>query len=715
MRIGFVPVMAACLFVWSVNAEEADSVRVIDLDGVTVRGSFKKHVERLSTQPVDVVEKAFLHEHFTGDLIRTLDHLPGIHSMDIGSGFSKPMIRGMGFNRISVAENGIKQEGQQWGADHGLELDAFNAERIVVRKGPASLLYGSDAMGGVIELSPLPAPASDGLSGEAVLLAGSVNEMFGGSVMLGMKRGAWYVRCRYTEKHFGDYRVPADTVVYLTRRMPIYGGRLKNTAGMERDVALRAEYRRGRYFADCAVSNAYQTAGFFPGAHGIPDAARLPDDGDSRNMDLPRNNASHLKMTTRQQYLWDGATGHVDAGYQRNLREEWSRFHSHYGNSQPVPETDPDKELGLRLETYSLSAKVVVPVAAGWEHTVGWDVQYQQNGADGYAFLLPAYERFSTGGLWLATYSPNSRLSVSGGVRYDHGAINVSAATDPYLELYLRGQGYAEATIAGYRWRCYAADRRFGNFSGSLGIVWTPAGGEHLIKGNIGRSFRLPTAGELAANGVHHGAFRHEQGDPALASERGWQADVFYRYERQGLSVAVSPFAAWFDHYIYLRPSGEWSVLPHTGQIYRYTDVRAAFAGGEIAFEADLRPGFGYRLAGEYVYTYNVDEHTPLSFSPPASVRNVFTWRPAKMQLYAEWQHIAAQNRTAKNEEPTPGTNLIHAGAIIDVPLRGIKATITLSFHNLLNTRYRNHLSFYRKIEIPEPGRNMQVVTSILF
>lgn len=137
---------------------------------------------------MEVVGKEFLREHFTGNLIQTLGTLPGVHSMDIGSGFSKPMIRGMGFNRISVVENGIKQEGQQWGADHGLELDAFNAGQVSIRKGPASLLYGSDAMGGAIELVPLPLPAGNRLFGEASLLGKSVNGTLGGSLMLGVKK-----------------------------------------------------------------------------------------------------------------------------------------------------------------------------------------------------------------------------------------------------------------------------------------------------------------------------------------------------------------------------------------------------------------------------------------------------------------------------------------------------------------------------------------------
>ncbi|MDR1121271.1 MAG: TonB-dependent receptor [Dysgonamonadaceae bacterium] len=708
MRIGFIPAMLMLLSVLSVNAQEPDSVRIVCLDSVVVQGSFKKNVDKRSALPVNVLEKEFLQAHFTGNLVQTLAQVPGIRSMDIGAGFSKPVIRGMGFNRISVTENGIKQEGQQWGVDHGLEIDAFNAERVIIRKGPTSLLYGSDAMGGAIEIMQLPPPPNRHVFGEVVLLGKSVNETLGGSLMLGIQKEAWHAKFRYSEKHFGDYRIPVDTVVYLTQPLPVYRRRLKNTAGLERNISLYSEYRRGAYFSSYAVSDVYQKTGFFPGAHGIPDASRVQDDGDSRDVSMPYSQVNHWKMTAHHQYAWDGIIAYLDAGYQHNHREEWSKFHTHYGN-QPAPETDPDKELDFRLNTYTVAGKVKLLHAANWEHTAGWDLQYQQNRIAGYAFLLPEYNRISTGLLWLTTYRPHRSLSVSGGIRYDYGRVNISACEDEYLNRYLGERGNPEETIAQYRWRSYPVNRRFGDVSGSLGLVWTP-NDAHTLKGNIGHSFRLPGANELASNGVHHGTFRHEQGDPSLSSERGWQLDVSYVYDRKPFTLAVSPFVGRFDNYIYLRPTGEWSKLPHAGQIYRYTGARAVLAGMELAADVDLWQAFAYRFAGEYIHTYNLDEQVPLSFSPPASLRNTLSWKRENLRFHVEWQHIAPQRRVARNEDTTPGANLIHAGATVRIRLGGIRTEIGWLCQNLLNSRYYNHLSFYRKMEIPEPGRSFQLL-----
>jgi iron complex outermembrane receptor protein len=702
------------MYIGPLSAQEVDSLGTISLNEVVVAGSYQKNIDRNTALTVKLADKNFLNEHFTGNLMQTLESVPGIHSMDIGSGFSKPMIRGMGFNRIAVTENGIKQEGQQWGSDHGLEIDAFNVERVLICKGPASLRYGSDAMGGVIEITPLPAPAENQIYGEVALLGKSVNETLGASVLLGIKRNAWHIKLRFSEQHFGDYRIPADTVVYLTQRMPIYGRRLKNTAGFERDAALFAEYRKeGAYYANYAVSNAFQKVGFFPGAHGIPAVSRLQDDGDSRNIDLPYSTVNHLKMTTRQQYTQDNFRLYWDAGVQYNHREEWSLFHTHY-NNQPVPEKDPDKELVFSLPTFSSSLKADWLGAEQWKHTVGWDVQYQHNSIAGYSFLLPEYKRLTTGGFLVSVFHPNKNISISGGIRLDYGKIDISASQDGYLEAYLRERAYAEAFIEAYKWRTYPVNRRFGDISGSLGISWEPNEFQ-LIKANIGRSFRLPGANELASNGVHHGAFRHEQGDASLASERGWQLDASYTCEHERIKLSISPFFSWFDNYIYLKPTGEWSILPHAGQIYRYSGAEAIFAGTEVELHIDFLCNLTYRLTGEYVYTHNLDEQTSMSFSPPASMRNGLIWNVKTIQFRAELQSIAAQNRVARNEDRTRGVSLIHLSATMQLPVAGTKADIALSVHNLFNTAYYNHLSFYRKIEIPEPGRNIQLSIKLPF
>ena len=714
MRIAIISGVLGLTVVLPAHAQKSDSIKSLLLPDVVVTESYQQRQAKKSALAVDVVDQDFLRKHFTGNFMQAMENIPGVQAMDIGSGFSKPMIRGMGFNRIAVLENGIKQEGQQWGADHGLELDAFNIGTVNVLKGPSSLLYGSDAMGGVIDITSPPVPSVDMLFGDVTLLGKSVNGTLGGSFMLGIKKSFWYAQVRYSEQHFGDYRIPTDTIVYLTQKMPVYGRKLKNTAGIERNIGFFAQYQRQRYKANYSVSNVYQKTGFFPGAHGIPDVSRVEDDGDSRNMELPYSKVNHLKVTTLQQYAWEKLVLSGDFGFQNNHREEWSVFHTHYG-SHPVPEKDPAKEQAFNLNTLSASVKVRFIGSSSWEHALGWDRQHQRNDISGYSFLLPEYYRSTTGLLWLTTYKPNNVISVSGGMRYDYGYIHISSHEDAYLADYLRKQGYDEEQVEHYKWNSLAVKKKFGDYSFSLGLVWTPYE-RHMVKANVGRSFRLPGANELAANGVHHGTFRHEQGDTNLKSEQGWQMDASYNLRYNGFSISISPFVSWFSNYIFLRPTGEWSVLPHAGQIYRYTGAEALFAGTEATIDIHFLRSFNYRISGEYVYTYNCDEHIPLSFSPPFSMRNTLTWQRKQVMLYAEWQSIARQNRVDRNEDRTPGANLFHLGGSLNIPIRGNQAIeITLTARNIFNTRYYNHLSFYRKVEIPEPGRNFQLLIKIPF
>ncbi len=706
--------MLLVLYVCPLFAQDHDSIKLIRLRSVDVTAeSFTEAVERGSTLPVDVAGRDYIRRHFAGGLMQTLQQIPGVRSMDIGTGFSKPMIRGMAFNRVIVAENGIKQEGQQWGGDHGLEMDAFDMERVVVIKGPASLLYGSDAMGGVIDIDRDLMPAEDQVYGEVLGLGKSVNDNIGGSVMLGLKKGRWHVKSRYTEQNFGDFRVPADEVVYLTRKIPVYGKRLKNTAGRERDASVFAEYRRGCYYANVAVSNIFQKMGFFPGAHGVPNLSLVESDGNARNIELPYSTVNHFKVTTRQKYCWDSAIATWDIGWQNNHRQELSRFHTHY-QAQPAPVVDPDKELEFMLRTASSSLRLTKYTPSDWEYAAGWDVQYQDNDIDGYGFLLPAFERFTTGLSGVGTWSPSSDFSLSGGVRYDYGKVDIAAYEDVYLTEYLTDKGSDRSIIDQYRWRSYRVDRSFGDFSCTVGMVWSFAEG-HRLKANIGRGFRLPGANELASNGVHHGAFRHEQGDPGLSSERGWQLDVAYSFETEKVCLSVSPFVSWYSNYIYLQPTGEWSVLPHAGQIYRYTGAEVLFAGLETSFQLEILPQLEYNFGGEYVYNRNLDERTALSFSPPATMRNSLTWKNEVLSIRAELETIATQKHVARNESQTPGANIVHLGATADIRFGRSMMTASLSLRNVFNTRYYNHLSFYRMIEIPEPGRNIQLLITIPF
>ncbi|MFR9650935.1 MAG: TonB-dependent receptor [Rikenellaceae bacterium] len=686
---------------------------VIEIDDVVVEGNAQQRSKRENPQTLEVVDRESIAQNFSGNMVATLEHIPGIQSMSVGSGFAKPMIRGMGFNRVSVIENSVKQEGQQWGADHGLEIDAFNMERINIHKGPSSLLFGSDAMGGAIEILPPAVPLDEGVMGEVDLLTRTVNALYGGSLLLGYKSGRWFVRARHSEQHFGDLKVPATEAYYLSHYMPLHNGEIGNSAGFERSTNIYGRYGGERFSTAITLSNSYQKSGFYPGTHGLPSEANTDDDGNSRDIDLPYSWVNNFKAILNNK-LWIGRNSiSWDLGYQRNHREEWSEFHTHYSGQLP-PEEDPDKEIVMQIDTYSSTWRADLMHNNKFSSSANIDLSYQHNTIGGYSFLLPEYQRMTAGAAWVTTYTPNERWSIRGGVRYDVGRIITEQYEDEYLCEYLEGQGLSGDELEEYRVRSYALDRLFNDYSLSLGAVWYAAA-EHELRFNVGRSFRLPTANELCSNGVHHGSFRHEKGDPTLDSERGWQADLGYSYSGKFMRIELSPYLSYYTNYIYQQPTIEWSMLPDAGQIYEFSQTRAIYMGTELSLGFDLPYGFGFDTAFEYTYTRNLEDHIPLTFTPPTTLLSEISWAKGITELSLNWRYIADQERVGRNEDPTPGANLFGAKAIFKLPsvLRG--ATVMLSVDNIFNTYYLNHLSYYRTVEIPEPGRNFQLSLKIPF
>ena len=698
-------------------AQKTDSLKTKTLEPVIVIGESKENkLKAKSPFHLNVVDKVMFQKNFTGNFMETLKVLPGVNSMSIGSGVSKPMIRGMAFNRVSVVENGVKQEGQQWGADHGLEIDAFNIDKVVIRKGPSSLMYGSDAVGGVIEIIPEIVPIKNGISGEASLIAKSVNDLLGGSIMLRAKHDKWFIKGRYSEQHYADCRITTDEIVYMTAKMPITDGRLNNTAGFERNGSFTTLYRSGRFTSNIILSNVYQKMGFFPGAHGIPTALNIVDDDNFRDIDLPYSFVNHFKVSMKNKYVWDSIWLEWDLGYQNNHREEWSKFHTHYGSVAP-PTHDPDKELEFILNTYSsrLSAKILH--SDKFESSLIWDFQYQDNTIGGYTFLMPSYRRMTSGAGWIGEYKLLDNFIVSGGIRYDIGNIKADEYYDKNIEEYFEWVGEYSSAASEYTKRSKDIDKNYGDISGSMGFVWDIQQTiySHQIKMNIGRSFRLPTAIELTANGVHHGSFRHEKGDSNLDSEVGWQFDATYAFLHDRFSIEITPYANWFNNYIILQPSAKPSLLPDAAQIWQYVDVEACMMGAEFTAAVKLPCGFSVNLNGDYIYTYNLNEHIPLNLSPPMNIRGGVEWQHKWITLSAGTHIIAAQNRTGRNEAPTQGACLFNIAARAKLPFVSQGAQLSLSVDNIANTKYYNHISYYRHVEIPEIGRNVQLIMNIPF
>ena len=680
----------------------------IELNEVIVIGDHFRTGRIEQSQTVQTVNTEFLRQQNSGTLINSIQKIPGINAINTGVGIAKPVIRGMSFNRVMVMDKGVKQEGQQWGADHGLEIDQYDPERLEIVKGPSSLLYGSDAIGGAIRILPPVLPANDHLKGDVFLTYKSNNQLYGTSAALQGSKNDKFFRVRVSTQDFGDYTVPATSFVYNGYVLPIYDNKLKNTAGEERDISVSVGIHKKWGATSITLSNFHQKAGLFPGATGIPREYQLEDDGDSRNIDLPRQRVNHLKIISNTTLILGENWLEMDFGYQHNDRNEEGTPHAH--GYQPTP--DGNLALGLDLKTASANIRYNTNFSEKISGIFGLQGQYQDNKHAGFEFLLSDFRATNLGVFVYQEYSPSHKLSMNAGIRYDCGIRDIDEDIEPDFTTPEEGDSIM---------RNPEIYRQFNDFSAAFGLSYYPSV-YFNAKLNIGTSFRMPTAAELSSNGVHHGTFRHEQGDENLESERGAQADLNLTYLQDHIYIILTPFIGYYNKYIYLAPQPVFSDLPAGGQVYKYTQHDALFTGFEFNLEYEFIKNVHFRTATEYVWNKNLDTRLPLPFTPPFSVFGELEYgiktKTSRIDYYfinVNYHYFSDQNRVDRNERPTTSYDLVTISAGIDYKVKNQVTQLRLSVNNLFNTAYMNHLSRYRLLNLPEQGRNIVISLKVPF
>lgn len=676
-----------------------------DLSEVIVAADYK-NASRNTAQTVVTASERFIRENRGSSLMTSLEKLPGVQAMSIGQGLSKPMIRGLSFNRVAVSENNIKMEGQQWGADHGLEIDQFSVEQIEIIKGPSSLRFGSDALGGVVQIKPHALAAPGQIETEAGFIARSINQLLGYSLRARMRKKSFFAYARFTYTRFSDYKVPADSFYYNRYRFAIPDKKLNNTAGLEQNGYLTAGWLGDWGKLSVSVSNVFSKTGFFPGAHGIPSADKLIDDGDARNISLPFQQVNHLKLSTNGFLALGKNQLLLNLGFQQNHRQEWSRFHSHYPQ-QTAPQKNPDLELEWFLDTYSGNLAYQAK-SLRQRFDIGVSAVYQENTIGGYTFLLPAYQKFGAGVFFVHEFSLSEKFSLNYGLRYDIGRIDLDFYRSPYTD----------------RVKSPDFSGLYNDVSWGAGLLYKP-NSALMLKLNTAKSFRMPGASELGSNGIHHGSFRYELGDTTLTSEYAYQLDFEVEFRKGKWFAAFSPFAGYFPNFIYLNPTGSY-LMPDgseieeadAGQVYRYVQSEAYRYGAEVQVGYQLSRLFKLDAQVEYVFT--TDGVYPIPFTPPMQlVLGVDHDLPAywKKLHFARFriEMIAAakQDQVARNELVTPGYQVFNFSFSTKVLTRYFPLGIDFQWQNMLNAKYYNHLSFYRHLQLPEAGSNFQLLLTI--
>lgn len=673
---------------------------------------------------IEIVRSDFIQKNMGGSLMQSLERLPGVKNIAIGSGKSKPLIRGLGFNRIVVIDKGIKHEGQQWGADHELEMDQFAAEEIEVLKGAASFVYGSDAIAGAINVKPKPIPAPNTLGGDVNLIAKTNNSLYGGSINLYGRTQNWFATSGVTFQQYGDYRIPADSLYVYDYAVHLYKNHLRNTAGKELNLHASTGYVNDRIRSVFYIDNNFNKSGFFANAHGLEprNVDAVLHDRSSRDILMPFQQVNHFKIINRTHVDFYNHFLEVEAGFQNNHRKEYN----HYVNHGYMPAIYPKNiSIPVNLErmfdknVYSLNLKDIISFEKH-DLQIGINGEVQSNTIGGWSFLIPSFKQKAIGAFVYDKFRLNHRTLLHGAIRYDYSGIDIKSYADWFTSPIEQADG---TTIPAYITRAANTRRSFNSLTGSVGINYNLKNIE--LKANIGKSFRVPIAKELAANGVNYHYFSYEKGNVTLNPEQSYQADVSTAFTIDKWRIQLSPFFNYFPNYIYLNPTPNHDYSYGAGnQVFEYTQSQVIRYGGELEIKYQILKNLSTALLGEYLYAKQLSGEKKgytLPFLPPPSVLLNLSYEPINAGLFkkpyisVDYRFTGPQNNIVPPERTTAAYMVMNIQAGSRFHIQNQEAWLSFQLQNVFNTRYMVHTSFYRLIGLPEQGRNLVVSIKIPF
>jgi len=684
----------------------------IEESPVVVTGLSQATQIKRSPVPIVSVNHDYIATNLSTNIIDAIAKIPGVSALTTGPNVSKPYIRGLGYNRILTLYDGVRQEGQQWGDEHGIEVDQYGVDRIEVIKGPASLTYGSDALAGVVNLIPTPAAPEGKMIGDILTEYRTNNGQFGGSAMLGATKNGFEWMGRISHKQATNYQDKID-------------GRVYNTAFNETDAGLSLGLHRSWGYSHLSLS-------LFDDLQEIPDGSRdsatrkftkqiteadtvrpivSEDELKSYAMTVLHQHVQHYRAYLTNNFIIGNGRLAVNLGYQRSIRREFSH-----------PEAADVAGLFLQLNTYSYDLKYYFPEWNGWNLAAGVNGMYQDNTVTkGTEFVIPSYHQFDIGPFALLKKRFN-KLDLSGGLRFDSRSFtNKQLYTSPDPVTGFDKPVYGADTV-GADHPFYDYHHNFSGLTGSIGATYNFTE-QFSVKANIARGFRAPNIAEISANGVHPGTNQYQIGNGDFKPEFNIQEDIGLEYTSKYVAVSFSVFNNNISNYIFnqrlLSSTGGDSVLIAGNQTYKFQQGKAQIYGGE--FSLDIHPVKGLHFENSLTATYGLmkgldpkqktDSNKYLPLIPPfhgiSELRYDFESRShhivngfVKMQV----AYYASQNRvylTDNTETATPGYTLFNAG--VGAGFTNGKGRTIFNLYvmgnNLFDVAYQDHLSRLKYFE----------------
>ncbi|RQO40908.1 TonB-dependent receptor [Chryseobacterium sp. KBW03] len=705
------------------------------IDEITITGVSKETLIKENPVAILSISSKQIERAVATNIISSLvKSAPGLSVVETGPNISKPFIRGLGYNRVLTLYDGIRQEGQQWGDEHGIEVAPYIIDHAEVIKGPASLMFGSDALAGVVSLFPYMPVQNDGLvHGKIIGEYQGNNNLIGNGMLLGYKKNSFIASLNASYRMAKNYRNAID-------------GRVYNTNFEEKNFS----FLLGR-----KTSNSFSKINFtlYDNLQGIPDGSRDPrtgkftyqtgegddDDAEKRPVvsekDLNSYTLSPLHQRIQHYRLYAQHSQQIGKGdldvhfaLQQNIRREYNH---------PTVPSQPG--MYVRLNTLNYGVRYNFPKFSSIEISAGANGMIQNNkNKSATDFPIPDYD-LKEGGLYTYIKWKYKRLNISGGARYDIRNIswdNFYIQTNPITQFEEQAAQASSNTRLGFA----SYNKTFGGLSASIGSAFQLTK-QISLKANVGRSYRAPNITEIGSNGLDPGAHIIYKGNRDFNPEFSLQEDLGISTRFKDFSADVSWFNNNIQNYIYLSllvdAQGNPLVDTQGNKTYQYQQASAQLYGMEawLSLHPEKWKGFNFETSLSLIYGFNRDEKfknketqgeylpliSPLKLSGslsqkiPVSSKLVSSITPT-----AEVEFSGMQNRYLGLDNTETATNdytLFNIGTSVELHYsENHSAVLQLQVNNVFDRAYQSHLSRLKYLgNIYNMGRNISLKLIVPF
>ena len=641
----------------------------IEMEEIVVSGGYNS-TQHENVVKIEILKLDPLKITNTPNFTEILTKVPGVDMISKGSGVSKPVIRGLSMNDILVLNNGVRFENYQYSSHHPLGIDEFGIDNVEIIKGPASLLYGSDAIGGVINfIKEKPAPI--------------------GSII-------------------GDYNLHLySNTLGMTNNLGIKGASGKFFGGLRVGQKTNSDFLQG---GGAFVPNSRFNEMSMKATAGFTDKVgtfKLFYDFNNQKLGLVEDEAIEaITKRGRENKIWyQELNTHLFSSQNKLYLGPFKLdINSAYQNTELVHFGDVGVyELQMELATLTYDAKLHLSLEENSEYIIGFQGYNQTNTNlnNRETKLLPDATTNNYSVFGLLQYTFFKKLKLQTGIRYDNKSI------------YTRAIGSATDSMT-YR---APLDKSFGSFSGSIGATYHLSD-KLLFRTNFAAAYRTPNLAELTSNGQHE--LRYEIGDQNLVPENAYETDLSLHYHVDNITFDIAGYYNIVNNYIYISPTGDTTALGI--DIFRYKQSNSTLFGGEaglhvhpkslkwLHFETTYSSVVGKQQNGDY-----------LPFVPAHKLR--FELRSEKEQLlffkkaYVSINSLTAfdQNNAAPDETTTAGYTLIDVSIGGNIQIKDQFISLSISANNLFDKKYIDHLSTLKEVNLYNPGRNISFNMKIPF